>query len=138
MGLILVDSSVWIDQFAGRTTLQTVELEKLSSTSLIGAGDLVVAEVLQGARTDKAFRYAEARFALCESIVIGSIAVAVQAAHNCRHLRTLGITPRKTIDILIATRCILEDMPLLYSDRDFDPFVEHFGLLSAMSLPGAQ
>lgn len=47
-------------------------------------------------------------------------------------LRGRGITIRKTIDTLIATRCILDDIPLLYSDRDFDPFVAHLGLKSAL------
>jgi predicted nucleic acid-binding protein len=60
-------------------------------------------------------------------------ALAVQAATNFRHLRSLGITVRKTIDTLIATRCIENGLPLLYSDRDFDPFVEHLGLTSALT-----
>jgi hypothetical protein len=43
------------------------------------------------------------------------------------------VTPRKTIDTIIATCCIEKGLPLLYSDRDFDPFVERFGLRSAMA-----
>ena len=58
--------------------------------------------------------------------------VAIEAACNYRALRSRGITVRKTIDTLIATRCILDGLPLLYSDRDFDPFVEHLGLRSAL------
>jgi hypothetical protein len=46
-------------------------------------------------------------------------------------LRARGVTVRKTIDTLIATRCIADGHALLYSDRDFDPFVEHLGLVSA-------
>ncbi|NHO55465.1 VapC toxin family PIN domain ribonuclease, partial [Acetobacter estunensis] len=45
-----------------------------------------------------------------------------------RDLRARGITIRKTIDTLIATRCIVSGYRLLYSDRDFDPFVTHLGL----------
>ena len=64
--------------------------------------------------------------------------VAIAAASNYRVLRMRGITIRKTIDMLIATRCILDHLPLLYSDRDFDPFVEHLGLISALAAaPGA-
>ncbi|MGH9436134.1 MAG: type II toxin-antitoxin system VapC family toxin, partial [Terriglobia bacterium] len=33
---------------------------------------------------------------------------------------------------IIATRCIESGYPLLYSDRDFDPFVKHLGLQSAL------
>jgi predicted nucleic acid-binding protein len=58
--------------------------------------------------------------------------IAIQAARNFRALRTRGITVRKTIDTLIATRCIESGLILLYSDRDFDPFVAHLGLRSAM------
>ena len=41
----------------------------------------------------------------------------------------------KTIDVLIATRCIAKQMPLLFGDRDFDPFVQHLGLSSALPEP---
>ena len=58
--------------------------------------------------------------------------IAIQAARNFRALRSLGVTVRKTIDTVIATRCIDSGLPLLYSDRDFDPFVEHLGLRSAL------
>jgi predicted nucleic acid-binding protein len=54
----------------------------------------------------------------------------VQAARNFRTLRARGVTIRKTIDTLIATRCIESDYALLFSDRDFEPFVEHLGLRS--------
>jgi hypothetical protein len=57
--------------------------------------------------------------------------VAIEATCNYRLLRGRGITVRKTIDTLIPTRCIVDGMPLLYSDRDFDPFVAHLGLVSA-------
>ncbi|MFG6282238.1 hypothetical protein [Sphingomonas sp. S6] len=59
----------------------------------------------------------------------------MQAARNYRHLRSIGITIRKTIDTLIATRCILDRLPLLYSDRDFDPFVQHLGLRPVLATP---
>lgn len=54
--------------------------------------------------------------------------IAVQAARNFRTLRKLGITLRKTIDTIIATRCIMDEYDLLHQDRDFEPFVTHLGL----------
>lgn len=42
-----------------------------------------------------------------------------------------GITVRKTIDGIIATACIEANVPLLFSDRDFQPYVEHLGLEAA-------
>jgi len=53
---------------------------------------------------------------------------AHRAAENYRSLRHRGITVRKTIDVLIATYCIDQDQRLLFSNRDFDPFVEHLCL----------
>ena len=56
------------------------------------------------------------------------------ALSDYRQLRNRGVTVRNTIDTLIATRCIIDDMPLLFRDRDFDPFVQHCGLVSAMDV----
>ena len=64
-------------------------------------------------------------------VTLGGPEIAIQAARNFRTLRARGVTIRKTIDTLIATRCIESDYALLFSDRDFEPFVEHLGLRSA-------
>jgi len=133
--VILVDSSVWIDYFRGTTTPQAEKLDALLGNELIATGDLILAEVLQGFVSDRDFNQAKK---LMTSLVIVDLAgqnIAIQAAKNFRVLRSLGITVRKTIDTVIATRCIESGLPLLYSDRDFDPFVEHLGLRSA--LPGS-
>jgi predicted nucleic acid-binding protein len=66
-----------------------------------------------------------------EIVDIGGVEIAIQAASNFRQLRSLGVTIRKTVDTLIATRCIESHYALLYSDRDFKPFVEHLGLQAA-------
>jgi hypothetical protein len=58
----------------------------------------------------------------------GTAPLAIEAARNFRRLRALDITVRKTIDTVIATRCILDGLELLHSDRDFDPFEQHLGL----------
>ena len=132
--MILVDSSVWIDYFRGTTTPQVERLDALLGNEPIATGDLILAEVLQGFVSDRDFNQAKK---LMTSLVIVDLAgqnIAIQAAKNFRVLRSLGVTVRKTIDTVIATRCIESGLPLLYSDRDFDPFVEHLGLRSA--LPG--
>ncbi len=133
--MILVDSSVWIDYFRGSATPQVERLDALLGSEPIATGDLILTEVLQGFVSDRDFNTARK---LMTSLVIVDLAgqnIAIQAARNFRALRSLGVTVRKTIDTLIATRCIVSGLPLLYSDRDFDPFVEHLGLRSA--LPGA-
>lgn len=101
----------------------------------IGVGDLMVAEVPQGTRDDRAFQTARAQLTEFSLVQISVHRVAIEAARHYRRLRRLGITIRKTIDTLIATRCILDDLPLLYSDCDFDPFVRHLGLRPALALP---
>ena len=131
--MVVVDSSVWVDYFRGVRTVQSELLDRSFGRQPIIAADLVVAEVLQGTRDERSFALAEARLALADPLVICDHRVAVMAARNYRHLRSLGITIRKTIDTLIATRCILDRLPLLYSDRDFDPLVAHLGLRSAMN-----
>jgi predicted nucleic acid-binding protein len=61
-------------------------------------------------------------------VELGGLEVAIQSAKNYRTLRRLGVTVRKTIDTVIATRCIEDGYHLLHNDRDFDPFAEHLGL----------
>jgi predicted nucleic acid-binding protein len=132
--VILVDSSVWIDYFRGTATPQAEKLDSLLGSEPIATGDLILTEVLQGFVSDRDFNQAKK---LMTSLVIVDLAgqsIAIQAAKNFRALRSLGVTVRKTIDTVIATRCIEGGLPLLYSDRDFDPFVEHLGLRSV--LPG--
>lgn len=130
--MILVDSSVWIDFFRGVTTPQTDRLDALLSSEPVAVGDLILAEVLQGFGRERDFNQARRLLTSLDVITIGGEAIALQAARNFRALRAQGVTIRKTIDTFIATRCIEDDLPLLYSDRDFDPFVEHLGLRSAM------
>lgn len=126
--MILVDSSVWIDYFQGLMTPQADLLDRLIDTEFVAIGDLMLLEVLQGFRHDKDFNKARGILTALPIIEIGGESVAVQAAINYRHLRSLGITVRKNVDTLIATRCILSGMELLHSDRDFDPFALHLGL----------
>ena len=131
---VIVDTSVWIDLFANRDTLQTRALREITARAdRLLVGDLVLTEVLQGTRDRSDFERKLARLTLFDRISVVSEPIAIEAARNYQKLRALGITIRKTIDTLIATRCIIDDIPLLYSDRDFDPFVEHLGLRSAMA-----
>ncbi|HEX7711029.1 MAG TPA: PIN domain nuclease [Sphingomonadaceae bacterium] len=129
--MILVDSSVWIDYFRGLQTPQTDRLDELLGAEPVAIGDLMLAEVLQGFDGEKEFERALELLETLDRIDIAGHDVAVQAARNFRSLRAKGVTVRKTIDTLIATRCIEDGLPLLFSDRDFDPFVEYLGLVDA-------
>lgn len=126
--MILVDSSVWIDYFNGKACRETDQLDALLGTELLATGDLMLTEVLQGFRSDKGFEEARRLLTSLEVIELGGRDLAVQAARNHRRLRSLGVTVRKTIDTVIATRCIEDGHSLLFTDRDFVPFVQHLGL----------
>lgn len=130
--MILVDSSVWIDYFRGQRSAQTDRLDELLSQQPLLIGDIILTEVLQGFTSDSDFNKALRMLAALEPIEIGGREVAIQAARNYRLLRARGVTVRKTIDTLIATRCIEDGILLLFSDRDFQPFVDHLGLVSAV------
>ena len=126
--MILVDSSVWIDYFNGRNTWQTDLLEKLLSDVPIIIGDLILAEILQGFRSDNDYKTAKSFLSDLPFRQMGGYQVAVQSAQNFRTLRKKGVTVRKTNDVIIGTYCILEGLPLLHDDRDFEPMESHLSL----------
>jgi predicted nucleic acid-binding protein len=131
--VILVDSSVWIDYFRGAATPEADRLDALLGAEPLATADVVLAEVLQGFTRDRDFDDALRLLTSLSVIEVGGKDIAIQAARNFRTLRARGVTVRKTIDTLIATRCIESGLELLYSDRDFDPFVAQLGLRSAMA-----
>ena len=126
--MILVDSSVWIDYFNGRDTPQTDKLDELLGVELLGIGDIILTEVLQGFRHDKDYRTAKKMLTSLSVFNMLGIEIAILSADNFRMLRKQGITIRKTTDVIIATFCLENDHSLLFSDKDFIPFVERLGL----------
>ncbi|AER54674.1 PilT protein domain-containing protein [Pseudoxanthomonas spadix BD-a59] len=128
--MILVDSSVWIDYLRGVETRQTDRLHGLLGVEPLAVGDLILTEVLQGTGTERDFNEVLRLLDRLDLVSLGGHGVAIQAARNFRVLREKGITVRKTVDCIIATRCIMDDLTLLHSDRDFAPFVAHLGLKS--------
>jgi len=126
--LTIVDSSVWIDYFNGKATAQTKRLDQLLGTELLAIGDLTLVEVLQGFDDKREFNRARRMLSALTVVELGGRDITIQAGRNFRKLRKLGLKVRKTIDTVIATRCIEDGYKLLHSDRDFDPFVEYLGL----------
>lgn len=126
--MVLVDTSVWIDYFGDVVSAQVQQLDGLVGRKQVLTGDLVLAEVLQGVRSDREFRIVRDALLTLDVVQLTSPALAVRSAQNYRVLRRHGLTVRKTIGCLIATWCIEHGIPLLYSDRDYQPFVKHLGL----------
>ncbi|TDM08830.1 MAG: VapC toxin family PIN domain ribonuclease [Ideonella sp. MAG2] len=126
--MILVDSSVWIDFFRGQATVQAEWLDRNLGVEGLLVGDLILAEVLRGFKDDRGFNEARRMLGRLQQVPLCGEELAVEAARNYRLLRAKGVTVRGTIDVIIATRCLLDDLVLLHSDRDFDPFETHLGL----------
>ena len=145
--MILVDSSVWIDYFNGNNTPATRKLDdllnrqKLTLQHLAGnrpsverwrgriaVGDLILTEVLQGFADEREFSAARTVLTRFSVVELCGRQIAIKAAKNYCELRRRGVTIRKTIDTIIATRCIESGHELLHDDRDFDAFAKHLGL----------
>nr|WP_211482916.1 PIN domain nuclease [Algoriphagus locisalis] len=128
----MVDSSVWIDYFNGNRNSQTDFLDGALGKEIICTGDLIMTEVLQGFNADSDFLKAMGFFEDLHYFNLSGKDIAVLAAQNFRFLRKKGVTIRKTIDVLIATFCIHNEVVLLHNDKDYVPFVIYLGLKSAI------
>ena len=126
--MLVVDTTVWVDYFNGQINPETDYLDRALTEELILVGDLILAETLQGFRSDKDFMKAQAALSKFEQAEMVNGELALKSAQHYRALRKMGITVRKTIDCLIATYCIAENHSLLHRDVDFDAFEEHLGL----------
>lgn len=127
--MILVDTSVWIDYFNGKESLETDLLDRALEHETVAIGDLILIEILQGFRSDKQYKTVKELLEPLQKFEMLGLDFAIKTADNYRALRKKGITIRKTADVIIATYCIEKNIPLLFTDRDFIPFVEHLGLL---------
>ena len=126
----LVDTSVWIDLFRGEGSEAVERLKQLAGFDELIIGDLILAEILQGVRSDRERADVEAVLDAFDVVPLVGELGARQSAENYRALRKRGITVRKTMDCLIASWCIRHNVPLLHSDRDFEPFAA-LGLIEA-------
>jgi predicted nucleic acid-binding protein len=136
-----IDSSVRIDHLRGVPTRETAILGTLltwldpvlergedAARADLLVGDLVLCEVLRGIPDPREHAIVKDVLLSFEVATIGGADLALEAADHYRALRRLGVTVRKTIDLLIGTWCIARDCALLHSDRDFDPMTRHLGL----------
>src|SRR5438105_15629651 len=129
--MVIVDTTVWIDYWAGTGSLETDWLDAELDRQRLGVTDIIVCELLQGVPDEAEAATLERELAKLEVFNTGGVELAKAAAENYRALRRRGYTVRKTIDCLIATFCLREGHSLLHRDRDFDPF-ERFLELSVI------
>jgi predicted nucleic acid-binding protein len=126
--MILVDSSVWIGYFNGKINPQTDWLDSVLGREIIIVGDLILAEVLQGFKSDLDFHKAKELLSNFQFMEMLGQALAIKSAENYRFLRRKGVTVRKTIDVIIGTFCIHHNISLLHDDQDFDPLTKYLKL----------
>lgn len=128
--MVVADSSVWIDFFAGVDSPARATLRQLlrDGEVRIVVPDLVLFEVLRGFRSEREYRQARALLESLSVEPVGGHALAIEAAQHYRSLRASGITVRSSLDVLIASFCIDRGYTLLHRDRDFDAFERLRGL----------
>jgi len=130
--MMLVDTSVWIDYFNGKENRHTHALDLAIIDGTVALGDLILLEILQGIRDDTEYKRAKRTLSTLDQYEMFRKSMVEKCAENYRALRKKGITIRKTTDVIIATFCIEQKLPLLFLDRDFVPFVDHLGLKSVL------
>lgn len=130
--MILVDTSIWIDFFNGKITTETNLLDNALAEGNVIIGDLITLEILQGIRNDHEYNKTKKALGTLEQFELFGSSMVIECSDNFRSLRKKGLTIRKTADLIIASFCIKNKIPLLYSDRDFIPFSKHLGLISAL------
>jgi predicted nucleic acid-binding protein len=126
--MVIVDTTVWVDYFNGVHNPETQWLDAEIDAQRLAITTIILSEVLQGVRNEEQAAEVEAELRKLEVFDAAHPEVAIQAARNYRFLRSHGRTIRKTIDLLIATFCVIEGHSLLHRDRDFDAFEEVLGL----------
>ena len=126
--IVVVDTSVWIDFFSGRSTRHVETLEQLLTVGddvcLCG---VILAEILQGIRSEIDYRKTKAYLEFLLYLPMDRRTFE-RAAEIYRSLRKKGVTVRKPVDCMIASVAIEQGIPLLHNDRDFDPVEKHCGL----------
>ncbi|MBW1999952.1 MAG: PIN domain nuclease [Deltaproteobacteria bacterium] len=126
--MVLVDTTVWIDFFSARSSGHVVALESLiKNREDICICGIVLTEVLQGIRKDSEFKKTRDLFNNLLFLPM-PYPVFLKAAEIYRGLCRKGITIQKSVDFMIASVAIENDVPLLHNDRDFEIIKEHCGL----------
>lgn len=126
--MIVVDTSVWIAHFRNEASAAVRSLRGLEDVDEVVVGDLVLLECLQGARDEAHAGRIETILRTFQVEPMLDADLAVGAARNYRILRARGVTPRKTIDVIIASFCLRRGWRLLHQDRDFDVIAAHLPL----------
>ena len=126
--MIVVDSSVWIDALNGVNTSQTNMLNNILGKEAVMITDHILLEVLSGFRNEKDYNAAKYYLEKIPCYNTLDKELAVKCVDNYRYLRKIGITVKSTVDLIIGSFCIENNLSLLHNDHDYDLIEEHLGL----------
>ncbi|NJD05853.1 MAG: PIN domain nuclease [Methylococcaceae bacterium] len=119
--MILVDTSTWIDYYRNRSNPAAERLgEILERRELFAITGVIYQELLQGAADEREWRLLEEYFVNQHFLnPRDPVKTHRDAARMFFICRREGVTPRSTIDCLIARVAIEHQVPLLHNDRDY-------------------
>ena len=126
--MVIVDTSAWIESFRGGVARVVKKVDQCLEQDLVGIGDLVYCEVMQGIRSARDRSEVSTLLLSLPQFDMVGFAIAEKSASNYRLLRSKGVTVRKTIDVLIGTFCAEHGLQIVHHDSDFDLMAKHIGL----------
>ena len=120
-GVILVDTSVWIDFFDYPDSRHAQELKNLiNKDEELCLVDLNVTEILQGINDERIFNDVKTCLMQFPVLRARGLATYIFAANLYRACRKKGKTVSKTIDMIIAAIAIENQVAVFHKDKDFD------------------
>ena len=126
--MVIVDTSAWIEYLGGGLPRIVREVDRCLEQDLVGIGDLIYCEVMQGIRSPRQRTVVSTLLLSLPRFDMVGFSMAEKSASNYRLLRSKGLTVRKTIDVLIGTFCAEHGLQLVHHDSDFDLMAKHIGL----------
>jgi predicted nucleic acid-binding protein len=126
--MVIVDTSAWIEYFRGGLPDVVKKVERCLDRDLVGIGDLVYCEIMQGIRSPRERDEVSSLLLALPQFDMVGFTIAEKSAANYRLLRSKGVTVRKTIDILIGTFCSEHGLKIVHNDSDFDLMAKYIGL----------
>ena len=126
--MVIIDTSAWIEYLGGGVADVVDKVDLCLEQDLVGMGDLIYCEVMQGIRPPRERREVSGLLLSLPQFDMVGFSMAEKSAANYRLLRSKGVTVRKTIDVLIGTFCAEHGLQLIHHDSDFALMAEHIGL----------
>ena len=128
-GMILVDTSVWIDFLRGKDSEHRYLLRRLiEKEEDICLTEIILTEILQGIKDDALYETTKEYLLEFPMIKPKGTETYIKAAEIFRKSRKQGMTIRKTIDCIIAAIAQENNLALLHNDSDFEVIKNCSGL----------